>query len=120
MADEILPIVVQPDGQEGGHGAGEGQVGRGIRRQGSLTPRCPGEALQEWGPRPSAQGCRRPVLLLVLPATGLLIEEGLARSLCAWELMTSGVTITVFPGEPSLPWVCPASLMRGPQGVSFH
>ena len=37
--------------------------------------------------------------LAVLPATGLLTEEGLARSLCAWEPMTSGVTITVFPGE---------------------
>ena len=96
---KILLIVLQPDVQDAGDGPGEGQVGRGIRRQGSLTPRCPGEALQEWGPRPSAQGCRRPVLLLVLPATGLLTEEGLARSLCAWEPMTSGVTITVFPGE---------------------
>ena len=37
--------------------------------------------------------------LAVLPATGLLPEEGLARSLCAGEPTPSGVTITVFAGK---------------------
>ena len=58
--------------------------------------------------------------LAVLPATAVLTDEGLARSLCAWEPMTSGVTITVFPGEVGLtpqPGSLPTGPLNPPAGV---
>ena len=68
---KVVPIIIQPYFQHAGDGPGEGQAGTGIRRQGSVTCRCPGEALQDPGPRPPVRGCQRPVLLLVhLPPGG--------------------------------------------------
>lgn len=37
--------------------------------------------------------------LAVLPETGPVTEEGLAKSLCEWEPLTDGVTISVLLGK---------------------
>ena len=46
----------------------------------------------------------------VLPEAGLVTEEGLAKSLCEWEPLTPGVTISVLQAEAGCPAQSPCPL----------
>ena len=48
---KFIPKIIQPYFQHAGDGPGEGQEGTGVRRQGTITHRCPEEALQDPGTR---------------------------------------------------------------------
>lgn len=45
-----------------------------------------------------------------LPEAGLVTEEGLAQSLCEWESLTPGVTISVLQAEAGHPAQSPCPL----------
>ena len=91
--------------------------GQRSQRTGHLPHGCPREPLWEPGPLgPRLLAVRAHSYSMstcdvaVLPEAGLVTEEGLAQSLCEWESLTPGVTISVLQAEAGHPAQSPCPL----------